>query len=134
MIAPIPKPPISQRQKAAALIVAGTADFLQITLLPLLGLAYPLDDAIDIVCAIILILICGIKWQFVLAFLIELVPGLDLFPTWTAVVLLMSTYPDRPVEQPRPVLMPPISQAPPQIEVSATVVPPVQPPSTQVQG
>ncbi len=89
MIPGIRRPPISHQRKAAALMVAGTADFLQIMLLPALGWGYLLDDVIDFATAIVLTAICGFKWQFILAFAIELVPGLDLLPTWSAVALLI---------------------------------------------
>ncbi|GEM_PF-1686823 len=89
----IAKPPLSHRQKALAISVAGAADLLQIVFLPLLGIGYVLDDVIDLVTALILVFICGWKWQFVLAFLFELIPGLDLFPTWTAVILALPSSP-----------------------------------------
>src|ERR1700744_1717427 len=90
-------PPISHQRKATALMVAGTADFLQIMLLPALGFGYILDDVIDFATAILLTAICGFKWQFLIAFAIELVPGLDLLPTWSAVALLIPSTPTQPL-------------------------------------
>ncbi|MGN6368838.1 MAG: hypothetical protein ACTHN5_11315 [Phycisphaerae bacterium] len=124
MIPGIRKPPISQQRKAAALIVAGIADFLQIMLLPALGFGYVLDDAIDFATAILLTAICGFKWQFVLAFMFELIPGFDLLPTWSAVALLIPSSPNTVI-----VAGPP--QPPPRypvLEGKAVVIPPIQPP------
>jgi hypothetical protein len=90
----IPKPPLTHRQKAVALRIAGLADLLQILLIPALLPGVAADEVIDVLVAIILSAICGFKWQFVAAFLIELVPGLDLLPTWSAVVLTMPSVPD----------------------------------------
>jgi hypothetical protein len=127
MIPGFRRPPISQRRKAAALMVAGVADFLQIMLLPLFveGGASPLDDVIDIATAIALTAICGFKWQFILAFFAELIPGLDLLPTWSAVALLIPSVPEQVI-----VVTPPKQPQPkyPVLEGRAVVVPPVQPP------
>jgi hypothetical protein len=89
MVPVVPKPPISRPQKVLAIAIAAFADFLQVILFPFFGLGYVLDDAIDCITAFLLMIVCGFRWQFVLAFAIELVPGLDLFPTWTAVALMI---------------------------------------------
>lgn len=101
MLALIPKPPISRRQKRMALAVAGFVDFIQIAVFPLFfeGGISPFDDALDIAAAVALMAICGFKWQFVLAFVLELVPFVDILPTWTAVVLLLPAYDELIVEQ-----------------------------------
>jgi hypothetical protein len=91
---PIPKLPLTHRQKAVALRVAGLADFVQILLIPALIPGYVADDVIDLIVAIILSAVCGFKWQFLAAFLIELIPGLGLLPTWSAVVLTIPSVPD----------------------------------------
>jgi hypothetical protein len=110
MLPIIPKPPLSRGQKRAALAVAAVADVLQILVFPAFaeGVISPFQDVLDIIVAIILTAICGFKWQFVLAFGLELVPVADLFPTWTAMVLTL------PSAAPTP---------PPPIQVSATVAP-----------
>jgi len=129
MLLPIAKPPITYKQKAAALVVAGTIDFLQVTLLPLLGFGYVLDDFLDVIAAVILMAICGFKWQFILAFLVELIPALDLFPTWTAVVLLLPTQQPQPTAGSVGVTPSTNVKTPPAVngfvEVNATVIPPV---------
>ena len=125
MIPGIRRPPISHQRKAVALMVAGAADFLQIMLLPALLPGYVLDDAIDIATAILLTAICGFKWQFMLAFAVELVPGLDLLPTWSAVALLIPSVPSDPLQAGPP--HKPASKYP-VIEARAVVIPPVQSP------
>ena len=127
MLPVIPKPPISARRKRMALAVAASADFLQIMLLPLLGWGYVLDDFIDVVTALILVGVCGFKWQFILAFMLELVPGLDLLPTWTAVVLLLPARPDQAAGQ-RHVVAVQSGQRRQheEIEGEVVVVPPIQ--------
>ena len=96
MFSMVPKPPISRRQKRLALMVAGFVDFLQVAVFPLFfeGGMSPFDDALDIFAALALTFICGFKWQFVLAFSMELIPFLDILPTWTAVVLLLPAHDD----------------------------------------
>jgi hypothetical protein len=126
----ISKPAITTRQKAAALAVAGCVDILQIVFWPVFfeGGVSPFDDALDVVVAAVLIGICGFRWQFILAFLMETVPGLDLFPTWTALVLSLQAAPqDSPgfdVLPPRTTANPPSAHPP--IQVDAVAVPPVQ--------
>ena len=129
MIPGIRKPPISHQRKAAAIMVAGAADFLQIILWPLFseGGFSPFETAVDFVTAVILMAICGFKWQFILAFAAELVPGLDLLPTWSAVALLI---PSAPQEQ--SASAPPAPPRYPVIEATAVVIPPVQPRTQQL--
>ncbi|HEY4329279.1 MAG TPA: hypothetical protein VGN88_06055 [Phycisphaerae bacterium] len=138
MLPIIPKPPISPKQKAAALAVAGTIDLLQIALLPALGFGLIFDEFLDFAAAIILMIICGFKWQFIAAFTLELVPMLDLFPTWTAVVAFLPTAkvtarssPDVSASStgPSPASAPPRMSVTRVVDVDAVNVPPVQPPS-----
>ena len=91
MLPIIPKPPISRAQKSAAIAIAGCADLIQLGLAPFFfeGAMSPFEDVLDFFVALLLMMVCGFRWQFVLAFAMELIPGLDLLPTWTAVVLLI---------------------------------------------
>jgi hypothetical protein len=81
--------PVSARRRAIALAIAVAADVLQLVLWPAFaeGAASPFDDALDAVVAIALVGVLGFRPRLALALAIELVPGADLFPTWTAVVL-----------------------------------------------
>ena len=71
-----------------AWFVAILADAIQIVGMPLFveGGFSPLDTALDVVVGAILIKLLGWHWAFLPSFAAELVPGLDLFPTWTAAV------------------------------------------------
>lgn len=81
-------PAVSKRRKTIALGVALFADLVQLVFWPafLGGAASPCDDAIDVAVALVLSVMLGFNARLALAFALELVPGLDFFPTWTAVV------------------------------------------------
>ena len=68
--------------------VAIAADVVQILVLPVFvfGGLSPADTLIDLAVALILTKLLGWHWAFLPTMLAELVPGLDLFPTWTAAV------------------------------------------------
>jgi len=75
-----------------AWIVAVAADALQIGALPLFaaGGVSPADTALDLVVGAALIRLLGWHWAFLPSFLAELLPGFDLFPTWTAAMLFVT--------------------------------------------
>jgi hypothetical protein len=70
--------------------VAVVADAAQLALIPLVapGALSPFEDALDVGVGAALTLLVGWHWSFLPAFAIELVPTLDLAPTWTGAVLL----------------------------------------------
>lgn len=74
----------------AAWTVAVFTDVVQWVLWPLFvgGGASPLEAAVDVVVAAALVRLLGWHWAFLPGFLVELVPGVDLVPTWTAAVFL----------------------------------------------
>lgn len=82
---------VTRKRKLAALAVAVCADLLQGALLPFTveGGFSPVDWVVDIGAAVGILLLVGFKTRLALAFLVELVPGLALFPTWTALVLTL---------------------------------------------
>ncbi len=82
---------LTRRRKMMALGVAGVSDLVQLVFAPVFweGGGSPLDVALDVVTALLVLIIVGFEWRLALALAVELVPGLDLFPTWTAVVLSM---------------------------------------------
>jgi hypothetical protein len=91
--APAPPPPDPVARTAArrvwiALGVALAADAVQILFIPLFGegIVSPLNDGLDLVIGLILVRLVGWHWAFLPSFVAELVPGLDLFPSWTAAV------------------------------------------------
>lgn len=77
------------RRRAARLLALG-ADLLQVVLFPLFGegFASPVNDALDLAVGAALIKLVGFHWSFLPAIGAELLPGVDLAPTWTAAVLL----------------------------------------------
>jgi hypothetical protein len=82
---------LKSKDTRMAWAVAIAADSLQIVALPFFaaGGISPIDSAVDIVTAFILIRLIGWHWAFLPSLLAELVPGLDLFPTWTAAVFFV---------------------------------------------
>jgi hypothetical protein len=89
---------VSARKKRIALGVAAISDIAQWAFFPVTveGGLSPVEIAIDAATAFIILLIVGFQWRLAFALVAELVPGLDLFPTWTAVVLSMPSVPDQP--------------------------------------
>jgi hypothetical protein len=80
-------------RKVAALAIALTADALQIGLLPLFveGAVAPWNDTLDVAVGLALMALLGWHPVFLPAFVSELVPFLNLFPTWTASVIFVLT-------------------------------------------
>jgi hypothetical protein len=76
----------------AARILAVTADIVQIVVFPLFapGLASPFNNALDLLVAVAMVWLIGWHWAFLPSFFVELVPGLDLVPTWTAAVFFVT--------------------------------------------
>ncbi|HEY7863456.1 MAG TPA: hypothetical protein VIE39_07350 [Thermoanaerobaculia bacterium] len=72
----------------AARWLAVAADFLQIVALPffLPGVASPWNNALDVGVAILMTRLVGWHWAFLPGFFAEMVPGLNIVPTWTAAV------------------------------------------------
>jgi predicted membrane protein len=68
-----------------ALAVAVIADGLQFSLGPLGWM--PLDQIIDLVAFVLTAWAIGFHWLLLPTFVVELIPGVDMLPTWTACVL-----------------------------------------------
>ena len=66
------------------------ADAVQLGLLPLFveGAASIVNDVLDAVIAVVMVVLVGWHWAFVPAFFAELVPVVDLAPTWTLAVFI----------------------------------------------
>jgi hypothetical protein len=79
---------VSPHRKRIALIAASLSDVAQVALFPAFveGAASPAEVALDAATAILILLIVGFRWRLAIALAVELLPGADLFPTWTAVV------------------------------------------------
>jgi hypothetical protein len=80
-----------QKRGLTALAIALVADAIQIGLLPLFieGAAAPWNDALDVAVGAMMVALLGWHVAFLPAFLGELVPVLNLFPTWTAAVVFV---------------------------------------------
>ena len=74
------------REFRLAWLVAIGADAIQILLLPLFveGIISPADTIVDLITAFVLYRLLGWHWAFLPTILAELLPGFDLFPTWSA--------------------------------------------------
>jgi len=75
-----------------AWVVAIAADALQIGAFPFFaeGALSPLNDVLDVAVGAGLCGLLGWHWAFLPTVAAELVPGLDMFPTWTAAVLYVT--------------------------------------------
>ena len=83
--------PVSRQRKLLALGVAIFNDALRLACGGLIGFMDPIDDLADAVTAIALAAILGFQWPMVFACIAEAIPGVAVFPTWTAFVLLVPT-------------------------------------------
>lgn len=86
--------------------IALAADALQIAVLPMFaeGAMSPADTVLDLVVCFLLTRVLGWHWAFLPTLAAELVPGLDLFPTWTAAVYYVTRSESREGE---PEILPP---------------------------
>lgn len=50
----------------------------------------PVHWMIDIVTVMVLFVVIGLKWLLLPALVVEVIPGLQLFPAWTLVVLALA--------------------------------------------
>jgi hypothetical protein len=84
-----PSPSSAER---IARVVAIAADVVQLAAAPLFGegFASPFNDALDLVVAAVLIKLLGFHWALLPTLAAEAVPALDLAPTWTASVMLLT--------------------------------------------
>lgn len=89
-----------------AWLIAMAADAIQIAGLPFFaeGAISPADSVLDLIVGFLLIRLLGWHWAFLPAFAAEMVPGVDLFPTWTAAVWYVTRQRVRPGE---PEILPP---------------------------
>ena len=75
-----------------AWVIALAADAVQIGLFPMFaeGALSPADTALDVVVGALLIRLLGWHWAFLPTFAAEMLPGFDLFPTWTTAVFFVT--------------------------------------------
>jgi hypothetical protein len=93
-------------EQRLAWVVAVAADAIQIAGLPLFveGAISPADTVLDLLVAFVLIRLLGWHWAFLPTLAAELIPGVDLFPTWTAAVWYVTR---QQVREGEPEILPP---------------------------
>ena len=79
-------PVLTPKRILAARVIALVVDLVQFALLP--AALTPANDVLDVITALVLISLIGWHWAFLPTFLTELVPFVDLVPTWTIAVFL----------------------------------------------
>jgi hypothetical protein len=79
---------LKEPEQRLAWAIAIAADTLQIAAFPFFaeGGISPADSLLDLIVGIVLIRLLGWHWAFLPTLAAELIPGADLFPTWTAAV------------------------------------------------
>src|SRR5215468_8323911 len=104
----------SRSRIRAARLVALAVDALQIVVFPVFGpgALSPFEDGLDVATALVMTWLVGWHWSFLPSFLAELVPGLDLVPTWTVSVWMATRHvapappPSAPPSPPSPPALP----------------------------
>jgi hypothetical protein len=94
---------LPRRRVLIARGLAAAADALQILLFPLFGegFASPADWILDGVMALALTKLVGFHWSYLPGTALELIPGADLAPSWTAAAWLATRSAGVSGKQPR---------------------------------
>src|SRR5215472_12476746 len=79
-------------EQRLAWMVALAADAVQIAVFPMFaeGALSPADTVLDVLVAALLIRLLGWHWAFLPTLAAEMLPGFDLFPTWTTAVYFVT--------------------------------------------
>ena len=99
---------MTPRRILAARFIAVAVDLAQYALLP--AELTPLNNVVDVLTAIAMLSLVGWNWAFLPTFLAELVPFVDLVPSWTLAVMFATRgrkAPGGPGAPPPPPLPPP---------------------------
>ncbi|CAN5736894.1 hypothetical protein BH09MYX1_BH09MYX1_18200 [soil metagenome] len=79
-------------RKKVAIAIALLADAAQGGMfLEMPALSWLPADAMDIVVAIVMLALLGFRWRILFALGFEMIPGVQLFPSWTAFVISLPT-------------------------------------------
>jgi hypothetical protein len=82
---------VSPRRILIARVIAVAVDLAQYALLP--TELTPLNNAVDVLTGIAMLSLVGWNWAFLPTFLAELVPFVDLVPSWTLAVMFATRQP-----------------------------------------
>ena len=99
---------MTPRRILAARLIAVAVDLAQYALLP--AELTPLNNVVDVLTGIAMLSLVGWNWAFLPTFLAELVPFVDLVPSWTLAVMFATrgrNAPGGPGAPPPPPLPPP---------------------------
>ena len=79
-------------RRRAGLVLAAAIDLLQIVVFPafLPGALSPLNNILDVLTGVAMFALFGWHVAFLPTFVAELIPFVDLFPTWTVAVLFVT--------------------------------------------
>jgi len=105
----------ADRRILVARLIAIIADAVQIGFMPIFagGAASMVNDALDVAVGITMIVLVGWNWVFLPALVAELIPMVDLAPTWTIAVLIATRRRGDPSVSARTPSTTPESQTPP---------------------
>lgn len=103
-MSPSPTAAVLARRRRLAWIVAIVADALQIVAFPFFveGWISPFNDALDVVTSLVLVRLLGWHPALLPSLVAELLPGVDMVPTWTAAVGLVAWTRRNEVAPPEP--------------------------------
>jgi len=83
---------LTRQRIRAALALAVLADAVQLGLIPFFveGFLSPANDGLDFAVAAAMFLLLGWHWALLPSALAEMMPAVNLFPTWTAAVIFIT--------------------------------------------
>ena len=99
---------MTPRRILIARLIAVAVDLAQFALLP--AELTPLNNVVDVLTGLAMLVLVGWHWAFLPTFLAELVPFVDLVPSWTLAVMFATRGQNAPGAPPPPPL-PPAGQA-----------------------
>ncbi len=93
-VIPPPLPPVEasdRKRRVTAFVVAAVSDVISLGdwMFP------PVQIVVDVATALLLWMLMGWHWPLLPALVVEAIPGLELFPTWTLVAGAYLIYPRR---------------------------------------
>ena len=103
--------PLTRTRIVFALAIAVAADALQFFLGPLGWVI--VDSLIDVIAMVLMIILLGFHLLLLPTFVVELIPGVDMLPTWTACVVAVVVLRKRQQRAGPETGAPPIVNAPP---------------------